>query len=132
VRTRPDGDHDGRVIGGYLFNCLQLVEPVLETRDSFGAALSLKVGAGAQATRGAAPSRETGAGAVGTRGSSGAERRELEPQGNVAVPELPRARRREPEPRGHAAALELPQAGRQEPGPWDTRVCTPILSFVLT
>jgi hypothetical protein len=72
-----------------LFNCLQLVEPVLETRGSFGDALSLKMGAGAQATRGAAPSRETGAGAVGTRGSSGVKRRELEPRENVAVPELP-------------------------------------------
>jgi hypothetical protein len=83
VRTRPDGDHDGRVTRGYLFNCLQLVEPFLGTRDSSGAALSQKVGAGAQVTCGgleAAPSREAGAGAVG----------------HVTVPELPPAERREP------------------------------------
>jgi hypothetical protein len=56
---------------GYLFNCLHLVEPVLGTRGSFGAALSQKVGAGAQATcggPGAVLSREAGAGATRTRG----------------------------------------------------------------
>jgi hypothetical protein len=71
----PDGDHDGRVTRGYLFNCLQLVEPVLGTRGSFGATLSQKAGAGARMTRDhprAAPSWETGAGATGTCGGPGA------------------------------------------------------------
>jgi hypothetical protein len=52
VRTRPDGDHDDRVTRGYLFICLQPVEPVLGIRDSSGAALRHKVGAEAQVTRG--------------------------------------------------------------------------------
>jgi hypothetical protein len=91
---RPDGDHDGWVTNGYLFNCLQHAQPFLGTRGSFGAALSQKVGAGAQVTRGgpeaalsrgagaetvgtcggpgAAPSREVGARAVGMHGSPGA------------------------------------------------------------
>jgi hypothetical protein len=71
VRTRPDEDHDGRVTRKYLFNCLQLVEPVHGTRGSSRATLSQKAGAGAQATHGgpgAALSREAKAGAVGTRG----------------------------------------------------------------
>jgi hypothetical protein len=89
VHTHPGRSHDGRVTRGYLFNCLRLVEPVLRTRVSFGAALSQKAGAGAQTTRGgpraararrreravrtrdglgAAPSRETGVGAAGTHG----------------------------------------------------------------
>jgi hypothetical protein len=75
VRTRPDGDHDGRVTMGYLFNCLQHAEPVHGTCGSSGAALSQKVGAGAQVTRGgprAASSQEAGARATGVRGSSGA------------------------------------------------------------
>jgi hypothetical protein len=61
-------DHDGRVTREYLFNCLQLVQPVYGTRGSSGAALSQKAGAGAQATRGgpgAALSQEAGAGALG-------------------------------------------------------------------
>jgi hypothetical protein len=91
---RPDEDHDGRVTREYLFNCLQLVEPVHGTRGSSGAALDQKTGAGAHAihdgpgaalsreTRaraagtcggpGAASSRETGAEAIGTRGAPGA------------------------------------------------------------
>jgi hypothetical protein len=72
---RPDGDHDDRVTRGYLFICLQLVELVLGTCVSFRAALSQKLGAGAQATRGglrAAPSQEAGAGATGTRSGPGA------------------------------------------------------------
>jgi hypothetical protein len=54
-----------------------------------------EVGAGAAGTRGApeaALRREVGAGATGTRGALGAAlRREavLEPQGHVALPELP-------------------------------------------
>jgi hypothetical protein len=94
VRTRPDGDHDGWVARGYLFNCLYLVEPVLRIRGNFRAALSQKAAAGAQTTcgsPGASPSRETGAGAAGTRGGPGVERRELEPHGHVVAPELPRA-----------------------------------------
>jgi hypothetical protein len=58
-----------------LFNCLQLVEPVLGTCGSSGAALSQKAGARAQATcggLGAASSWEAGAGATGTRGGPGA------------------------------------------------------------
>jgi hypothetical protein len=58
-----------------LFNCLQLAEPVLRTRDSFGAALSQKAGAGAQTTCGgpeATPSQETRAGATGTHAGPGA------------------------------------------------------------
>jgi hypothetical protein len=65
---RPDGDHDGWVARGYLFICLQLAEPVLRTRGSSGAALSQKVGAGAQVAHGgpeAAPDREAGARAAG-------------------------------------------------------------------
>jgi hypothetical protein len=89
VHTRPDEDHDGRVIREKLFNCLQLVEPVHGTCGSSGAALSQKAGAGAQMTHGgpgatlsqevraagtrgglgAAPSREVRAGATGTRGA---------------------------------------------------------------
>jgi hypothetical protein len=94
----PDGDHDGWVDRRYLFNCLQLVELVLGTRDSFEAALSQKAGTGAQATRGgpngprAVPSRETGARATGTRGG----------------PRAAQAGRREPKPRGHEADPELP------------------------
>jgi hypothetical protein len=75
VCMRPDGDHDGRVVRGYLFNCLQPTKPVLGTRDSSGAILSQKVGAGAQVTRGGpgtALSREAGAGAAGARGGPGA------------------------------------------------------------
>jgi hypothetical protein len=75
VCTRPDGDRDGRVTRGYLFNCLQLVEPVLGTRCSFGVALSQKVGVVAQAMRGgprAALSREAGAKAMGVRDGPGA------------------------------------------------------------
>jgi hypothetical protein len=71
VRTCPDGDHDGRVARGYLFNCLQHAEPVLRIRGSSRATLSQKVGVGAQVTRGgpgAAPSREAGAGAAGACG----------------------------------------------------------------
>jgi hypothetical protein len=48
----PDGDHDGWVTRGYLFICLHPAEPVLETCDSSGAALSQKVGARAQVIRG--------------------------------------------------------------------------------
>jgi hypothetical protein len=99
-----------------LFNCLQLVEPVLGTRGSFGAALSQKAGAGGQTTHG---------------GPGAAPSREPEPQGHVVAPGLPRAGRRESEPQGHAAAPVLPQAGRQEPGPWDTRACVPCLVFCL-
>jgi hypothetical protein len=58
-----------------LFNSLQPVKPILGTRDSSGAALSQKAGAGAQTTRGgpgAAPRREVRAGATGTRGGLGA------------------------------------------------------------
>jgi hypothetical protein len=40
VRTRPVEDHDGWVGRGYLFNCLQLVEPVHGTRGSFIVALN--------------------------------------------------------------------------------------------
>jgi hypothetical protein len=62
-------------LGDICLFCLQPVEPVLGTRGGSGAALSQKVGAGAQVTcggPGAAPSREAGAGAAGTRGSPGA------------------------------------------------------------
>jgi hypothetical protein len=94
VPTCPDGDHDDRVVRGYLFICLQPAEPVLRTRGSSRAALSQKEGTGTQVTcggpgaalgwkagaratgahggPGAAPSRVAGAGAVGTRGSPGA------------------------------------------------------------
>jgi hypothetical protein len=75
VCTRPDRDHDGRVARGYVFICLQPVEPVLGTRDSSGAALSQKVVAGAQVTHdspGAASGREAGAGATGARDGPGA------------------------------------------------------------
>jgi hypothetical protein len=75
VCTCPDGDHDGQVTQGYLFNCLQPAEPFLETRGTSGAVLSQKVGVGAQVTRGdprAAPSRGAAAGAVGTHDSPGA------------------------------------------------------------
>jgi hypothetical protein len=75
VRTRPDGDRDGRVTRGYLFNCLQLVEPVLGTRCSFGVALTQKVGVVAQAMHGgsrAALNREAGAKAMGVHGGPGA------------------------------------------------------------
>jgi hypothetical protein len=75
VCTRPNEDHDGRVTRGYLFNCLQLVDPTHGTRGSSVTALNQKAGAEAQATRGApeaAPSREAGAGAMGTRDAPGA------------------------------------------------------------
>jgi hypothetical protein len=75
VCTCPNGDHDGRVTQGYLFNCLQHAEPFLETRGTAGAVLSQKVGVGAQVTRGdprAAPSRGAATGAAGTHGSPGA------------------------------------------------------------
>jgi hypothetical protein len=58
-----------------LFNCLRPLEPVLGARGSSRAALSQKVGAGAQATRGgprATLSQDAGAGVTGTRGSPGA------------------------------------------------------------
>jgi hypothetical protein len=73
VRTRPDGDHDGRVARGYLFICLQPAEPVLGTRGSSEAAMSQMVGVGIQVTRGgpgATPGRK--AGAAGARGGPGA------------------------------------------------------------
>jgi hypothetical protein len=76
VCTRPDGDHDGQVIRGYLFNYLQPIEPVLETCGSPGTALSQKAGAGA-------------AGAHGGPGAARAGRREPEPRGHVAAPKLP-------------------------------------------
>jgi hypothetical protein len=98
--TCPDGNHDDRVVRGYLFNCLQLAESVLGTRGSSEAALSQKVGVEAQVTR---------------SGPGAAPRRELEPRGYVAASELPRVGRREPEPWGHVAALELPRVGRREP-----------------
>jgi hypothetical protein len=59
----------------YLFNCLQLVEPVLRTHGSFRAVLSQKAGAGVQVMHGvpeATPSQEMGAGATRTRGGPGA------------------------------------------------------------
>jgi hypothetical protein len=68
----------------YLFNFLQLIEPILGTHDNFGAALSQKAGTGAQATCGG-----PGAGAAGTRGGPGAGRQEPKPQGHVTTPELP-------------------------------------------
>jgi hypothetical protein len=71
----PDGDHDGRVVRGYLINCLQPAEPVLGTRGSSGAALSQKVCAGAQVTCGgprASLSQEAGVGAVRAHGGPGA------------------------------------------------------------
>jgi hypothetical protein len=52
ARTRPDEYHDDWVTSEYLFNWLQLVEPVHGTRDNSGAALRQKVIAEAQATRG--------------------------------------------------------------------------------
>jgi hypothetical protein len=70
-----DGGHNGWVVRGYLFNCLQPLEPVLGTRGSTGAALSQNVGARAQVTcgdPGAALSLEAGAGAMGARGGPGA------------------------------------------------------------
>jgi hypothetical protein len=75
AHTCPDGDHDGQVARGYLFNCLQPAEPILGTRGSSGAALSQKLGAGAQATRSgpkAALSHEAGAGAAEARDGPGA------------------------------------------------------------
>jgi hypothetical protein len=98
ARTHPDGDHDGRVDRGYMFNCLQPTEPVLGTRDSFGAVLSQKWVL--------EPRRHTTAPKLLRVG-----RREPEPQGHVAAPELPQVRRRDPESRGHVAAPELSQAG---------------------
>jgi hypothetical protein len=93
VRTRLDEDHDGRVTREYLFNYLQLVEPIHEIRGSSGAALSQQVGAGAQTTR----------------GSPGAPLRwEPEPQGHAAPPELPCAGRQVLELSRHVATLELP------------------------
>jgi hypothetical protein len=68
---RPDEDHDGLVTREYLFNCLDLVDPIHGTCGSSRAALSQKAGAGAQATcggPGATLSREAGAGVVGTHG----------------------------------------------------------------
>jgi hypothetical protein len=47
MRTRHNGDHDGRVTMGYLFSCLQPTEPILRTRVSPGAAPSREAGAGA-------------------------------------------------------------------------------------
>jgi hypothetical protein len=64
MRTRHNGDHDGRVTMGYLFSCLQPTEPILRTRVSPGAVLSQNAGAGARGSPKAAPSREAGAGAV--------------------------------------------------------------------
>jgi hypothetical protein len=71
---RLDEDHDGQVTRGYLFNCLQLVEPADGTRCSSEAALSQKTGAVAQATRG---------------GPRAALRQEPEPRGHAVAPELP-------------------------------------------
>jgi hypothetical protein len=100
THTRPDGAHDGRVVRGYLFICLQHVEPVLGTHGHSGATLSQKVGARAQVTcggPGAAPGREAGARAVGARcGLGAAPSWEPEPWGHVTTPELPPAGRREP------------------------------------
>jgi hypothetical protein len=75
TRACPNEDYDGRVIRGYLFNCLQPAEPILGTRGSSGATLNQKVGAGGKATHGghgAALSQEAGAGAAGARGGPGA------------------------------------------------------------
>jgi hypothetical protein len=95
VRTRPDRDHDGRIIRGYLFNCLQPVEHVLRACGSSGAVLTQKVGAGAQATRGGP-------------GAARAGRWEPKPREHVAALELPQTGSWEPEPRGHVAVPELP------------------------
>jgi hypothetical protein len=85
-----------------LFICLQPAEPILGTRGSSGAALSQKVGAGAQVIRGGpgvAPSREAGAGAMGIRDGPGAAPSQEAGAGATR----------------HVAALELPRAERWEP-----------------
>jgi hypothetical protein len=90
----PDGDHDGRVTRGYLFNCLQPAEPILGTRGSSGAALSQKVGAGAQVTNGgpvSTPTQEVGAGVVGARGGLGAASSREAGTGAIGICGSPRA-----------------------------------------
>jgi hypothetical protein len=52
ARTRPDEDHDDWVASEYLFNCLQLIESVHRTCDSFGATLSQEVIAEVETTHG--------------------------------------------------------------------------------
>jgi hypothetical protein len=121
VRTRPDGGHDGQVVREYLFNCLQPAEPILGTRDIFGAALSQKVGAGAQVTYdgpGAAPSREAGAGAAESRdGPGAAPSREAGAEAVGTRDGLGAASSQEARAGGTRTreALELPRAGRREP-----------------
>jgi hypothetical protein len=116
---RPDGDHDGRVTRGYLFNCLQPAEPILETHGSSGVALSQKVGAGAQVTNSgpvSALTREAGAGVVGTHGGLGAALSQEAGAGAVGICGSPGAALSwEAEPRGHVVALEIPRARRREP-----------------
>jgi hypothetical protein len=50
--------------------------------------------------------------------------------GHVAVPELPRVLVAGARATRHVAAPKLPYARRWES--WDTRACTPVLSFILT
>jgi hypothetical protein len=70
MRTRPDGDHGGLIVRGYLFIYLRPTEPVIRTRDSSGATMSQMVGARGQVTRGG-PRASSGqeAGAAGARDS---------------------------------------------------------------
>jgi hypothetical protein len=71
MRTCLNEDHDGYVIRKYLFNWLQLLEPVHGIRASSRAALSQKSGVRAQVTcdgPGAVLSQEVRVGAAGTRG----------------------------------------------------------------
>jgi hypothetical protein len=83
------------------------------TRGAPGAALRQEAGVGAQATRGApgAPlSQEVSTGAAGTRGTPGAPLSQEVGVGVVETrraPKLPYVGRREPEPRGHVAPPEL-------------------------
>jgi hypothetical protein len=110
AHTCPDGDHDGQVARGYLFNCLQPVEPILGTRGSSRTALSQKLGAGAQATRSgpkAALSHEAGAGAAEARDG----------------PELLQAGRLEPGTRGGPGAAPSREAGTGASGHVGTHAC---------
>jgi hypothetical protein len=74
MRTRPDGDHGGLIVRGYLFIYLRPTEPVIRTRDSSGATMSQMVGARGQVTRG---------------GPELPQARRQEPREHVTAPELP-------------------------------------------
>jgi hypothetical protein len=79
--TRPDGDHDGWAAEGYLFTCLQPVEP----GDTWQPQSCPEPGRGARS--------------MGTRGCPGAASSwelEPEPRGHVVASELLSAGRQKP------------------------------------